>query len=58
MRLYCMEGYQNCKWPPTKPDPRSPPLELGEDVLCPDCYRAACDELIEEHERAIEELQP
>lgn len=50
MRLYCMEGYQDCEWMPTRPDPRFPVLEVGDDVLCECCYQAALEQMIEELE--------
>lgn len=42
---HCYEcGYEK----PTFEDPRTPPLEFGNKVLCKDCYAAAIYDLKEE----------
>jgi len=48
---HCYEcGYEQ----PTHEDPRTPPLELGDEVLCDDCYCMSLEECIEEAEGQVE----
>lgn len=44
---HCIEcGYEK----PTYEDPRTPPLEFGNEVLCEECYGAAVYDCFEEVE--------
>ena len=51
-----MEGGEDCKHA-CRPDPRSPPLEIGDAVLCASCYQAAIEDLIDDHLQAIDDLK-
>jgi hypothetical protein len=51
----CQEGAMlalgpNTCGPATRPDPRFPKIDTGDNVLCEDCYQAALDEMAEEIE--------
>lgn len=39
------------------PDPRTPPLDEGDEVLCTNCHDAAVDLMIEELETEIRDLK-
>ncbi len=42
---HCIEcGYEK----PTFEDPRTPPMELGDEVLCRDCYIMSINDCLEE----------
>ena len=41
-----MKCYE-CKLPAKHPDPRTPPLDEGE-CLCPDCYKSALTDALQE----------
>ena len=52
----CQEGGEDCE-PATRPDPRTPPLDTGECVLCESCFQVAVEDMIADHEYEILNLK-